>query len=341
MSARSLILGVETSCDETSVAVVRDGHEILANLVASQIEIHRRFGGVVPEVASRQHVLAINPLLDEAMQSAGVGWHELTAVAGTHAPGLMGALLVGLVAAKAAAWTLDIPFIGVHHLAAHIWANVMARPDLPRPFLCLLVSGGHTSLVKVEGPRQFTLLGETIDDAVGEAYDKVARLLGLPYPGGPAIDQLAPTGDARAYALPRAMLSEPGYRFSFSGLKTAARRVIEKNDLAGIPVPTADLAASFQAAVVDVLVTKTTAAAEAEGLTTIALAGGVAANRGLRAALAARCEARGWSLSLPPFELCTDNAAMIAGLAHELVVTGERSPLTLPAWSRAPLPCRA
>lgn len=334
----SLILGIETSCDETSVAVVRDGHEVLSNIVASQIEVHRRFGGVVPEVASRQHVLAINPLLDEALATAGVGWGELTAIAGTHAPGLMGALLVGLVSAKAAAWALDIPFIGVHHLAAHIWANVMAEPDLPRPFLCLLVSGGHTSLVKVEGPRQFVTLGETIDDAVGEAYDKVARLMDLPYPGGPAIDRLAPEGDPRAYPLPRALMHEEGYRFSFSGLKTAARRAIEKNALAGIPVPTADLAASFQAAVVDVLVAKVTKAAEAEGLTTIALAGGVAANRGLREALAKRCEKRGWRLSLPPFDLCTDNAAMIAGLAHELAAAGERSPLTLPALSRAALP---
>jgi N6-L-threonylcarbamoyladenine synthase len=340
MPASTLILGVETSCDETSVAVVRDGHEILSNIISSQIELHRRFGGVVPEVASRQHVLTINPLFDEALAAAGVGWPDLTAVAATHAPGLMGALLVGLVAAKSAAWTLEIPFIGVHHLAAHIWANVMVNQDLELPFLCLLVSGGHTSLVRVEGPQNFILLGETIDDAVGEAYDKVARMMNLPYPGGPAIDKLAPAGDPRAYALPRAMLNEPGYRFSFSGLKTAVRRLIEKNALAGIPVPQADMAASFQAAVVDVLVAKTVRAAEAEGLTTLALGGGVAANSGLRTALQKVCDQRGWRLSMPPFDLCTDNAAMIAGLAHELSITGERSALNLQAWSRAPLPTR-
>lgn len=332
-----LVLGVETSCDETSVALVRDGREILANLVSSQIEIHRRFGGVVPEVASRQHVLAINPLLEEALATAGVGWGDVTAIAATHAPGLMGALLVGLVAAKAAAWALDVPFIGVHHLAAHIWANVMANPDLPFPFLCVLVSGGHTSLVKVEGPRDFTLLGETIDDAVGEAYDKTARLLDLPYPGGPELDRLAALGNPKAYKLPRAMLGD-GYQFSLSGLKTAVRRLIEKSAAAGIEVPAADLAASFQAAVVDVLVAKATAAAEAEGLTTLALAGGVAANRGLREALTRRCAERGWRLSLPPLALCTDNAAMIAGLGHALYVEGVRSDLALPACSRLALP---
>jgi N6-L-threonylcarbamoyladenine synthase len=283
-------------------------------------------------------VLAINPLMDEALATAGVGWGDVTAIAATHAPGLMGALLVGLVAAKAAAWALDVPFIGVHHLAAHIWANVMANPDLEFPFLCLLVSGGHTSLVKVEGPRRFTLLGETIDDAVGEAYDKTARLLDLPYPGGPELDRLAATGNPKAYKLPRAMLDEPGYRFSLSGLKTAVRRLIEKSAAAGIPVSPPDLAASFQAAVVDVLVAKATAAAEAEGLGTLALAGGVAANRGLREALASRCEQRGWRLSLPPMALCTDNAAMIAGLGHALYQEGVRSSLELPASSRLALP---
>lgn len=334
----TLILGVETSCDETSVAVVRDGREILSNVVSSQVEIHRRFGGVVPEVASRQHILTVSPLLEEALAEAGVGWRDLTAIAATHAPGLMGALLVGLVAAKSAAWALDIPFIGVHHLAAHIWANVIADRDLPLPFLCLLVSGGHTSLVRVNGPMDFKTLGETIDDAVGEAYDKTARLLDLPYPGGPHIDRLAREGDPRAFAFPRAMLHEPGFRFSLSGLKTAVRKSVEKHTLAGLPVPVADVAASFQAAVVEVLVAKTVAAAEAEGLTTVALGGGVAANRALREALGAACARRGWRLSLPPLDLCSDNAAMIAGLAHDLYLAGVRSPLDLPPRSRLPLP---
>lgn len=334
----SLILAAETSCDETSVAIVRDGHEVLANLVSSQIEIHRRFGGVVPEVASRQHVLAINPLLAQALEVAGVGWGDLTAIAGTEGPGLLGALLVGLVAAKSAAWSLGIPFVGVHHLAAHIWANVMADRTLPLPFLCLLVSGGHTALVKVSGPQSFELLGETLDDAVGEAYDKVARLLDLPYPGGPPIDALAQSGDARAFAFPRALLKEPGYQFSLSGLKTAVRRSVEKYEATGAPLPVADLAASFQAAVVDVLIAKTAVAAEAHGLTTIAVAGGVAANSALRAALAAMCERRGYRLSLPPMSLCTDNAAMIGGLAHALLAEGVRTPLDAPAYSRRALP---
>lgn len=338
MAAASLILGIESSCDETSVAVVRDGHEILVNLVSSQVELHRRFGGVVPEVASRQHILTLNPLLSEALHTSGVGFADLTAVAATHAPGLMGALLVGLVGAKSLAWALDIPFVGVHHLAAHIWANVIADRSLPLPFICLLVSGGHTALVRVNGPRDFVTLGETIDDAVGEAYDKTARLLDLPYPGGPHIDRLAEHGDPKAFPFPRALLHEPGFRFSLSGLKTAVRKSVEKQRLAGMPLQVEDVAASFQAAVVDVLVAKTVAAAESEGLQTVALAGGVAANRALRQRLAKACEARGWRLSLPPLDLCTDNAAMIAGLAHAMLATGQPDPLWLAPQARCPLP---
>jgi N6-L-threonylcarbamoyladenine synthase len=334
----TLILAVETSCDETSVSVVRDGHEILANIISSQIEVHQRFGGVVPEVASRQHILAVTPLIQQALDEAGVGWPDLTAIAATYGPGLLGALLVGLVSAKAIAWTRDIPFIGVHHLAAHIWANVLAERDLPLPFLCLLVSGGHTSLVKVSGPQTFELLGDTLDDAVGEAYDKVARMMGLPYPGGPHIDRLAKSGNPEAYAFPRALLHEPGFRFSLSGLKTAVRRAIEKHEQEGKPIPVEDMAASFQAAIVDVLVAKTITAAKQYGLKTIALAGGVAANSALRAALKEACDRRGWRLALPPMALCTDNAAMIAGLAHDLYLDGVRSPLDLEAKSRMPLP---
>ncbi|MEB3198255.1 MAG: tRNA (adenosine(37)-N6)-threonylcarbamoyltransferase complex transferase subunit TsaD [Candidatus Sericytochromatia bacterium] len=333
----SLILGVESSCDETSVAIVRDGREVLVNLVSSQVEVHRRFGGVVPEVASRQHILTLNPLMAQAFEEAGVAPGELTAVAATHAPGLLGALLVGLVGAKSAAWALGIPFVGVHHLAAHIWANVMADSTLTPPFLCLLVSGGHTALVRVDGPDRFTTLGQTIDDAVGEAYDKVARLLGLPYPGGPVLDRLAQNGNPRAYAFPRALLHEPGYRFSLSGLKTAVRRAIEQHTLMGLAVNQADVAASFQAAVVDVLVAKSVAAADAEGLDTLALAGGVAANSALRAALTEACAARGKRLCLPPLSLCTDNAAMIAGLAHDLLRAGVRHPLSLPPQARLEL----
>lgn len=317
--------------------MVRDGHEILANVVSSQIDLHRRFGGVVPEVASRQHILTLNPLLAEALQNAGVRPGELTAVAATHAPGLMGALLVGLVSAKAAAWSLGVPFIGVHHLAAHIWANVMADRNLPLPFLCLLVSGGHTALVLVKGAQKFETLGETLDDAVGEAYDKVARLLGLPYPGGPEIDRLAASGDARAFQFPRALLHEPDLRFSLSGLKTAVRRTVEKHTMAGLALPVNDIAASFQAAVVDVLVAKTIAAATERNLETVAIAGGVAANRELRRQLAEACAQRGWRLSAPPLELCSDNAAMIAGLAHDLYRAGVRDPLSLAPHARMPL----
>lgn len=334
----SLILALETSCDETSVAIVRDGREVLANVVSSQIDIHQRFGGVVPEVASRQHILAVHPLIDQALAEAGVALDDVTAVAGTHGPGLIGALLVGLVTAKSLAWSLDLPFVGVHHLAAHIWANVMADPDLPLPFLCLLVSGGHTALVRVEGPAAFTLLGETIDDAAGEAYDKTARLMDLPYPGGPEIDRLAKLGNPKAFAFQPGLLHEPGYRFSFSGLKTAVRREIEALKEAGEPLPVEDLAASFQAAVVKVLVAKTMAAAEEHGLKTIGLAGGVAANRGLREALGAACEKRGYRLALPPLSLCTDNAAMIAGLAHHWLEAGLTEPLSAPAHSRLALP---
>lgn len=335
MSAAPLVLALESSCDESSVAIVR-GQEVLCNLVSSQVPLHRRFGGVVPEVASRQHVLAMEPLIRQAVAEAGVGLEALDAVAATFAPGLMGALLVGLVAGKGLAWALDKPFIGVHHLEAHLWAAKMAEPDLPPSFLGLLVSGGHTSLVRVDGADAFTTLGATIDDAAGEAFDKVGRMLGLPYPGGPEIDRLAPSGQPKAFAFPRAWL-DGGLDFSFAGLKTAVRRAVEKHEAAGLPLPVADLAASFQAAVVEVLVTKALQAARQEGLPAIALAGGVAANRGLRAALGAACAQAGLRLALPPMDLCTDNAAMIAGLAAERLRLGLTDPLSLAPAARLPL----
>lgn len=331
-----IVLGVESSCDETAVAVVRDGSEVLSNLISSQVDIHRRYGGVVPEVASRAHMEAIGPLLESALAEAGVGWTDLSAVATTFGPGLQGALLVGLTTAKAIAWARGIPLIGVHHLAAHIWANKIAQPDLPLPFICLLVSGGHTSLVLVRGPEDFETLGETLDDAAGEAYDKTARLLELGYPGGPIIDRLAKQGDPKAYDFPRSWL--PGtYDFSFSGLKTSVLRMVEKSRAAGIPIKSEDAAASFQRAVTDVLVGKTVAAAEAYGITTVALAGGVAANRELRARLSEEAEKRGWRVSVPPLDLTTDNAAMIAGLGCELYTLKRFAPLSLGAVSRMPL----
>lgn len=332
----AIVLGIETSCDETACAVVKDGREILSNLISSQIDLHRRYGGVVPEVASRAHMEAIGPLLDSALSEAGVGWGDLSAIATTFGPGLQGALLVGLTSAKAIAWARGIPLIGVHHLAAHIWANKIANPALPLPFLCLLVSGGHTSLVLVRGPEDFQTLGETLDDAAGEAYDKTARLLELGYPGGPIIDRLARDGDPKAFDFPRSWL--PGtYDFSFSGLKTAVLRTVEKSHAAGIAIKPADAAASFQRAVTDVLVGKTLKAAEAHGITTVALAGGVAANRELRERLTQEASQRGWTVSIPPLDLTTDNAAMIAGLGCELYRLGRFAPLGLAAVSRMPL----
>lgn len=330
------ILAIETSCDETSVAVVRDGNAILSNVIASQIDLHQRYGGVVPEVASRAHMEAIGATLETALCEAEIGWDGVDAVATTFGPGLQGALLVGLMAAKGAAWARGIPLIGVHHLAAHIWANKMAHPDLSLPFLCLLVSGGHTALVRVDGPEQFTTLGETRDDAAGEAYDKTARLLGLGYPGGPVIDKLAKEGNPSAYDFPRAWL-DGSADFSFSGLKTAVHRVIEKSNTAGMPLDLPDVCASFQRAVVDVLVKKTIEAAEREGIEAIAVAGGVAANRELRDRLSAEAERRGWRFVAPPMTLCTDNAAMIAGLGFELFKRGRFAGLDLAAISRLPL----
>lgn len=330
------ILALETSCDETSASVVRDGTEVQSNVIASQIDLHQRYGGVVPEVASRAHMEALSGVLQAALDEAEVGWGDLDAVATTFGPGLQGALLVGLMAAKGVAWARGLPLIGVHHLAAHIWANKMAHPDLPLPFLCLLVSGGHTSLVRVDGPEEFRTLGETRDDAAGEAYDKTARLLGLGYPGGPAIDRLALEGNPRAYDFPRAWLQD-SLDFSFSGLKTAVVRMLERSQTAGIPVQVADACASFQRAVADVLVGKTMAAAEAEGITAVAVAGGVAANRELRDRLQTEAGKRGLRFVAPPMSLCTDNAAMIAGLGYELYLRGRTAGLDLAAVSRLPL----
>lgn len=337
MAGGELILGIESSCDETSVALVARGGAIRANLISSQADLHARFGGVVPEVASRRHIEVISPLIAEALTEAGADWGDLAAVATTRGPGLAGALLVGLTAAKAIAWARQLPLVGVNHLAAHIWANKIASPDLPVPFLCLLVSGGHSSLVVVRGPDSMEEIGRTRDDAAGEAYDKIGRLLDLGYPGGPVIDKLAASGDPTAFEFPRGLAAEPTFDFSFSGLKTAVRRVIEKHQLAGIPFKVEDVAASFQAAVVDVLTQKTLAAAERHDLQTLAIAGGVAANRGLRARLQKECDARGWRLSCPPISLCTDNAAMIAGLGAELLALGQRDPLDMNALARWPV----
>lgn len=315
-----LVLAIETSCDETAAAVLRGGTELLSSVVASQIDFHARFGGVVPEIASRKHTEAIVAVVDEALATAGasvgqgapLAFGQLDAIAVTYGPGLVGALVVGLAYAKGAALAADLPLVGVNHLEGHIFATAFADPAVKPPLVALLVSGGHTSLVHVPAWGEYHTLGETLDDAAGEAFDKVAKVLGLGYPGGPVISRLAEEGDAAAIDFPRAMMNSGDYRFSLSGLKTAVINHIRHEREAGRDIDHADLAASFQQAVIDVQVSKAVRAVEECGVDTFCLAGGVAANPALRAALTSALEARGVHVSVPPFELCTDNAAMIA-----------------------------
>ena len=326
----TLILGIETSCDETAAAVVQDGRHILSNVVASQIALHAQYGGVFPEVASRQHVLTIVPVLRRALREAGADWPDLSAIAVTHGPGLAGSLLVGLNTAKAAAWMRNVPLIGINHLEGHVYSNWLdpRRPgdESPRrdftppqfPVLVLIVSGGHTELVLMREHCSYERLGGTLDDAAGEAFDKVARLLGLGYPGGPAIQRAAESGAPTAFPLPRAWL--PGtYDFSFSGLKTAVLRLVEQDSG---EVKVKDLAASFQMAVADVLVEKTRQAAEATGARHVCVCGGVAANSVLRREMQARLSV---PVSMPPLFLCTDNAAMVACAGYYRYLRGDRA----------------
>jgi tRNA N6-adenosine threonylcarbamoyltransferase len=334
-----IVLGIETSCDETAVAVVEDGRAVRSNLISSQTHLHERFGGVVPEVASRAHLENINPLLTMALTEAGMWFGDVDAVAVTVGPGLVGALLVGIAAAKAVAVALDVPFVGVNHLEGHIFANVLAEgPDaLQEPFVCFLVSGGHTMLVHVPEPFDYRVLGQTLDDAAGEAFDKVARFLGLGFPGGPALDALATSGDPNAVRFPRAA-TERGFDFSLSGLKTAVVRYVKGERTRGGPQTSqADLAASFQEAVVEVQVDKTIAAAKQTGVRRIVLGGGVVANTRLRALMAERAAAEGFQLLIPPAELCTDNAAMIACAGHYRLARGETTDLDVRANPGLPL----
>lgn len=324
------ILGIESSCDETAAAVVKNGREVLSNIIASQVPIHRRFGGVVPEIASRKHIENIMPVIDEALKAAGIGLESITAVAVTYGPGLVGALLVGLSAAKALAWALDKPLIGVNHLEGHVFANFLTDKTLEPPFMALVVSGGHTSLLKVTGYNTFELLGETRDDAAGEAFDKIARVMGLPYPGGPEIEKLALSGNADAMHFPVAKLERP-FDFSFSGLKSAVINYLHNEEQARRAVNYADVAASFQQAVVAALVQKAVSAMKYTGYKKIVLAGGVSANKTLQHTLARAMKKMGASLVHPASILCTDNAVMIACRGYFLYQAGVKSPLDLNA----------
>jgi N6-L-threonylcarbamoyladenine synthase len=332
------ILAIETSCDETAVAVVRD-RQVLSNVVSSQIAIHQQYGGVVPEVASRQHVEIVNGAIAHALSQSQLTWAEIDGIAATAAPGLVGALLVGLTAAKTLAMLYQKPFLGVHHLEGHIYASYLGEPALQPPFLCLLVSGGHTSLIYVKQCGHYETLGQTRDDAAGEAFDKVARLMDLGYPGGPVIDRLAAEGNPQAFVLPEGQVSLPEggyhrYDSSFSGLKTAVLRLAQKLQQADGSLPAADLAASFQDTVARSLTKRAIACALDYGLDTIAVGGGVAANKGLRRHLQAAAQNYGLRVLFPPMQFCTDNAAMIGCAAADHLNRGHTSPLTLGAHSR-------
>jgi N6-L-threonylcarbamoyladenine synthase len=333
-----LVLGIETSCDETGIGLVR-GHELLADSVASSVEEHARFGGVVPEVASRAHLEAMVPAYERALAMAGVKPSEIDAVAVTAGPGLAGALLVGVAAAKAYSLALGKPLYGVNHLAAHIAVDQLEHGQIPEPVIALLVSGGHSSLLLVHDVTgNVEPLGATIDDAAGEAYDKVARVLGLPFPGGPPIDRAAKEGDPKAIDFPRGKAHDGTLDFSFAGLKTAVARWVEARQRSGDPVPVADVAASFQEAVVDVLTRKAIVACRQHGVGHLIIGGGVAANSRLRALAAERCAASGIVLRVPRPGLCTDNGAMVAALGAEIVARGvEPSSLGIPADSSLPV----
>jgi len=325
VSAESLgtrVLGIETSCDETAAAVVVDGHHVLSSVVSSQVELHARFGGVVPEIASRAHVELLTPVIARSLVEAGIQDDHVDAVAATVGPGLIGALLVGVSAAKTLALVWDVPFVAVNHLEAHLYAALLEDPDIELPAVVLLVSGGHTLLILMEGHGRYQVLGSTIDDAAGEAFDKVARWLGLGYPGGPAIDAIAMSGDPESIRFPRALLNE-GYDFSFSGLKTSVTNHVRRNP----EVSTANVAAAFQEAVVDVLVTKARRAARDFGAKSLCLAGGVAANSQLRKRFVDVCVADGLRAFLPSREMCTDNAAMVAAAGWYRLQSNGPSPL--------------
>lgn len=331
MNKELLTLGIESSCDETSAAVLRGGRELLSNVISTQIPVHQKFGGVVPEIASRKHIVNIMPVIDEALRKAEVSLEDIDQIAVTYGPGLVGALLVGVSAAKSLAFALNKPLIGVNHLEGHIFANFLSTPELEPPFMALVVSGGHTSLVDVNGYNSFRLMGQTRDDAAGEAFDKVARVMGLPYPGGPQIDRLAQMGDPKAIDFPRALQEKGNYEFSFSGLKSAVLNYLNSMKLKNIEVNKNDVAASFQDAVIEVLIAKSMEALKEAGKDVLVLAGGVAANSSLEGRLREAAEKNGIKFYFPSKVLCTDNAAMIACRGYYQAQAGIYSNLHLNA----------
>ena len=327
------ILAIESSCDETAVAIVRDGRQVLTDCIASQVNLHRIYGGVVPEIASRKHIEAIYGLADQALLRSGLTRQELDAVAVTYAPGLIGAVLVGVNFAKAAALALDKPLIPVHHIRGHIAANYLAYPELEPPFLCLVVSGGHTMFVEVQDYTKMRILGTTLDDAAGECFDKVARVLGMPYPGGAALDQMARLGDETKYSLPRSRPGANPYDMSFSGLKSAALNLIHHAEQVGEALDVPSLCAAFSAAVSDTLVPRAIRALEETGYRKIAVAGGVAANSRIRREILAAAEKLGAKVYMPPLSLCGDNGAMIGAQAYFEFLAGNTADMSLNAYA--------
>lgn len=327
------ILAIESSCDETAVAIVEDGRKVLTDCIASQVELHRIYGGVVPEIASRKHIEAIYGLADEALKKANIKRNDIDAVAVTYAPGLIGAVLVGVNFGKAAALALNKPLIPVHHIRGHIAANYLAYPELEPPFLCLVVSGGHTMIVDVQDYTKMTILGGTLDDAAGECFDKVARVLGMPYPGGAALDKIAVDGDPAKYVLPRSKAGDNPFDMSFSGLKTAALNLIHHAEQVGDELDIGSLAASFSAAVSDTLVPRTIEALRLKGRRKLAVAGGVAANSWIRRDIISAANECNAEVYLPPLSLCGDNAAMIGSQAYYEYLSGNVSDMTLNAYA--------
>lgn len=325
-----LILALESSCDETAASVNLNGTEVLSNVVSSQVKLHQKFGGVVPEIASRKHLELILPVIDQALAEAGVEFSDLDAVAATYGPGLVGGLLVGLTAAKTIALALKIPLIGVNHIAGHIYANFIANPDIEKPLICLTISGGHTDLLYFASRRGYKILGSTQDDAAGEAFDKISRFMGLGYPGGPAIEKAAQSGNPAAVDFPRADLGD-SFNFSFSGLKTAVMNYINNQQQKGNLVNKADLAASFQAAVIDSLSSNLIAAVKKYNVKSVVLSGGVAANQQLRKSISEQTTELGLKLYYPPLDLCTDNAAMIGAVAYYQYLERDFAELSLSA----------